>query len=367
MAALALAGPHEATEIALTEDVPDHEATRALLTAFYEQVAGDPAYHVAARRLFEDQAEEQAPMAAYAGPETCKTRHDAEYDQWTVTPHAVAYNTPQTVQRHFDPDCVSCHVTGFGYETGYRIGDTEHLRGVGCETCHSPGQSHADNPVPETIRLEVPDALCGECHTEETSLGFAESAHLVRKEVDHSEKVAPLEGILQRRMRGALRTDIELFVMSMCPAGTDAEDFLLPLIQEYRDDLDFTIHYFGKEDDEAEAGQSYKGFSSMHGRPEVVEDVRQLVVAQQYPDKYLEFILCRNKALTKSWEDCARKLGLDVGRVARAVDSDATLDLYRENTARTAELGVTGSPTLYIDRREHPVWVFRDKIKGQCR
>lgn len=373
MAILTLGDPHEVTdhfttEIALTEDVPDHEATRALLTEFYDRVATDPTFHVAAKRPFEDQPEELAPGAAYAGPETCKTCHDAEYDQWTVTAHAVAYNTLQTVQRHFYPDCVSCHVTGFGYETGYRVGGTEHLRGVGCETCHGPGQAHADNPLPGNIRREVPDALCGQCHNEEHSPGFAESVHLVRKEVDHSEKVAPLEGILQRRMRGALRTEVELFVMSMCPAGTGAEDFLLPLVQEYRDEVDFRIHYFGKENDEdAPAGNDYKGFSSLHGRPEVIEDIRQLVVAREYPDAYIGFILCRNKTLTKSWEGCARKLGLDVDRVTRAVESDTTLDLYRENTARTEELGVTGSPTLYIDGREHPVWVFRDKVKGQCR
>ena len=372
-ASLSLASSHDvteyfATEIALREDVHDHDATRALLTEFYEQVASDPTYHVAAKRLFEDQAEEQDPGAVYAGPETCKTCHDAEYDQWTVTPHAVAYNTLQTVQRHFHPDCVSCHVTGFGYEEGYRIGDTEYLQGVGCETCHGPGQAHADNPQRANIRREVPDALCAQCHNEEHSPGFADSVHLVRKEVDHSEKVAPLEGILQRRMRGALRTEVELFVMSMCPAGVGAEDFLLPLVKEYRDDIDFRLHYFGKEDDEnAEAGTDFKGFSSMHGRPEVMEDVRQLVVAREYPDRYIDFILCRNKSLTKSWEDCARKLGLDVARIAAGVDSDEMVAVYRDNTARTHALEVSGSPTLYIDGRKHPVWVFRNKVKGQCR
>lgn len=372
MATLSLGGSHDVTdvftaEIALREDIPDHDGTRALLTDFYEEVASNPAYHVAVKRLFEDQREEQASGAAYAGPETCKTCHDAAYDQWTVTAHAVAYNTLQTVQRHFHPDCVSRHVTGFGYEGGYRIGDTEHLQGVGCETCHGPGRAHADNPQRGNIRREVPDALCGQCHNEEHSPGFSDVVHLVRKEVDHSEKIAPLEGILQRRMRGVLRTEIELFVMSMCPAGTSAEDFLLPLIQEYQDEVDFQLHYFGKEDDEGDAGQAYKGFSSMHGRPEVIEDIRQLVVAREYPDKYIDFILCRNKTLTKSWEDCARKLGLDVKRIADAVDSEETLAQYRENTARTHALEITGSPTLYIDGREHPVWVFRNKVKGQCR
>jgi predicted DsbA family dithiol-disulfide isomerase len=58
---------------------------------------------------------------------------------------------------------------------------------------------------------------------------------------------------------------------------------------------------------------------------------------------------------------------LDVTRIEAGVSSEEMLTVYRENTARTHALEVSGSPTLYIDGRKHPVWLFRNKVKGQCR
>ena len=51
--------------------------------------------------------------------------------------------------RHFDPECLSCHVTGwnpqqfFPYASGFMgLEKTPHLTDNGCENCHGPGASH---------------------------------------------------------------------------------------------------------------------------------------------------------------------------------------------------------------------------------
>ncbi|RKU33060.1 hypothetical protein C6499_02040 [Candidatus Poribacteria bacterium] len=90
-------------------------------------------------------------------------------------------------------------------------------------------------------------------------------------------------------------------------------------------------------------------FTSLHGYPEVAENIRQLLIRQEYPDRYLDYILCRGKKLDKSWEVCAEKLGIDVARIQTLFDSPEAEQLFRENIKRAAELGVRGSPTIFVD------------------
>src|SRR5262249_50570197 len=45
--------------------------------------------------------------------------------------------------KHVNPECVSCHTTGFLYRTGYDgTAKTVQLGGNGCENCHDPASEH---------------------------------------------------------------------------------------------------------------------------------------------------------------------------------------------------------------------------------
>ncbi|MCG8586313.1 MAG: cytochrome c family protein, partial [Pirellulales bacterium] len=81
--------------------------------------------------------------------------HTTAYDIWKDTPHATAIdsivNPPERYEtaRHFDPECISCHVVGwepqkyFPFEDGYMdLKKSKHLHHVGCENCHGPGSAH---------------------------------------------------------------------------------------------------------------------------------------------------------------------------------------------------------------------------------
>ncbi len=81
----------------------------------------------------------------------------------------------------------------------------------------------------------------------------------------------------------------------------------------------------------------------------MAENIRQLLIAQEYPDRYLDYILCRGKKLDKSWEGCADKLGIDVTKIQELFDSPEAKQLFRENIKRAAELGVRASPTILVD------------------
>jgi hypothetical protein len=99
----------------------------------------------------------------FIGTKKCaESCHEKSYDIWKKTRHAQAYDTLAKLDppRNFDPECVSCHVTGwdpgrfFPYVSGYESqAKTPHLLNVGCENCHGPGEKHA------AVELAGSDAL----------------------------------------------------------------------------------------------------------------------------------------------------------------------------------------------------------------
>lgn len=87
----------------------------------------------------------------FVGTDKCKSCHEESYRVWKKSGHAKAYETLAKLDppRNYDPECVSCHVVGwnaqrfFPYETGYQSPEkTPHLKDVGCEDCHGPGELH---------------------------------------------------------------------------------------------------------------------------------------------------------------------------------------------------------------------------------
>lgn len=354
-----------AEQIALKEAVPDDPKVRAMLDDFYERVATDPFLQKQGEPLFSGEPLEGDAGNGYVGSEACKTCHPETSDQWAHSSHAAAFNTLLTVGRQFYPECVSCHVTGFGYETGYRINTPErnHLAEVGCETCHGPGKKHVNTPLAENIRGEVPERICASCHNTEHSPGFEQIAAQLMPEVDHSRKQPNLKTLLEQRMRGSMKPQVELFVMSYCPFGVTAEEELLPFFRKYGDTIDFKLRFIANE---AEDTDGELAFTSLHGAAEVFEDLRQMVISELYPDKFFDYLLCRASHLQGAWVKCARELGLDVDRITREIETERVRQRFLEDVRRTEELNIQGSPTLVIDGRIISGNIWRGKVSGVC-
>lgn len=337
---------HYATQIALTGEVGESKLIRQMLTDFYRSTAEENTSH--GLPLFSEQALEKQ-NSAYISANTCKGCHEQEYLQWSATRHAFAYQTLVKKERYFDPNCVSCHTTGFGYATGFQIGDQHStLKGVQCETCHGPGKQHAGNPKKTNIRSGKDTSLCLQCHDTEHSPGFADVVKLHTKDVDHSREPMNLEELLASRIERMGNPTLELFVMSYCPFGIQAEEKIMPIVKKYGDKIDFKLRFIAQEKGML-SQQDITPFTSLHGYPEVAENIRQLLIVQEYPEQYLDYILCRGKKLNKSWEDCAKKCNIDVEKIERLFDTPEAEQLFRENIKRSAELGIKASPTILVD------------------
>ena len=339
---------HYATELALAGDVAESKPVRQLLTDFYREVS--PTSELTP--LFVDQHLERDQQNGYVSAMACQQCHEQEYLQWSATRHAFAYQTLVKKERYFDAGCVSCHTTGFGYPTGFHIADSDaRLEGVQCETCHGPGKRHVGNPKKSNIRSGADTSLCLQCHDPEHSPGFADVVALHTKDVDHSRESMNLEELLASRIARMGKPTLELFVMSYCPYGVQAEEKIIPIVKEFGDTIDFRLRFIAEER-EVPSAQDITPFVSLHGYPEVAENIRQLLIAREYPDRYLDYILCRGKKLDKSWEDCAEKLGIDVAKIQALFDSPEAEQLFRENIRRAADLGIKASPTILVDT--HP-------------
>ncbi|GIW89878.1 MAG: hypothetical protein KatS3mg109_0310 [Pirellulaceae bacterium] len=134
----------------------------------------------------------------FVGSETCGDCHTKAYAVWKNTPHAhatdsIVHPTERSeIPRHFDPECLSCHVTGWNpqrftpYASGYwSLESTPKMVGNGCENCHGPGSAHveaeeggASDELLEQLREEMRLVLAGaekkciECHDLDNSPDF---------------------------------------------------------------------------------------------------------------------------------------------------------------------------------------------------
>lgn len=138
---------------------------------------------------------------------------------------------------------------------------------------------------------------------------------------------------------------LEFYVMSQCPYGTQVEDSIIDVLGTMGDSLDFTIDYIANDLGDGE-------FSSLHGQPEVDENIRQLCAMKYNPYEYMEFIICQNKDIMnadKTFEKCADSAGLDYESVNACFESGEGADLLSESIKRAEAREARGSPTIYLD------------------
>jgi hypothetical protein len=157
----------------------------------------------------------------FVGSEKCGECHTKAFEKWSSTPHSHATDSLVTppnsrgdIARHYDPECLSCHVTGwepqqfYPFASGYLgLEKTPQLQHNGCENCHGPGSAHVaaesgDESVSEEEQAKRREAMklliaggaaerkCLECHDLDNSPDFHKPGAFEEywKEVEHRGK-----------------------------------------------------------------------------------------------------------------------------------------------------------------------------------
>lgn len=143
---------------------------------------------------------------------------------------------------------------------------------------------------------------------------------------------------------------VELFVMSFCPYGNQAEDIMNPVLSLMGSKFDFVMHYIVSKDDSGK-------YQSLHGDQELHQDVRELCVAKYQNDKFWSFVEAINKDCTAQnadtcWEKTATDLGINVQKIKDCQNNEAS-SLFDQEISAAGKYGVTGSPQLFINGVEY--------------
>ena len=140
------------------------------------------------------------------------------------------------------------------------------------------------------------------------------------------------------------KPEVELYVFTYCPYGTQSEKGMIPAVKLLGDKIDFKIRQVG----------------AMHGEYEKVEAMRQLCVEKEYPIKFLDYVLefaldaeiggCGSNAVCSEplVNSLFTKLGIDKNKINSCMASDGE-SLYAAEEKNSKSNGVSGSPTLIIN------------------
>lgn len=154
--------------IDLSKGIPDGERVRPYLQRYQDETKRIYLAELAGKKAFDAEA------SPYLGNDGCRKCHvnDANFAVYDRTHHARAWASLQQVGKSFDPECIPCHVTGWGEEGGFHSESASpHLLNVGCEACHGPGKLHVTDPKRyPLVKSTLND--CYRCHNGERAPGF---------------------------------------------------------------------------------------------------------------------------------------------------------------------------------------------------
>ena len=148
--------------------------------------------------------------------------------------------------------------------------------------------------------------------------------------------------------------------MSQCPYGVKALDSMKEVLEAFGNDIDFNVHFIANE---TAPGK----FKSLHGQPEVDENIRELCAMKHYKKnyKYMDYILCRNKKIrSKEWKTCAVN-GIKASVIEKCSTGAEGTKLLSEDVKIAKGLGIGASPTWLANNKFKFSGIAAEAIKQQ--
>lgn len=151
------------------------------------------------------------------------------------------------------------------------------------------------------------------------------------------------------------KTVAELFVMSFCPYGVQAEQVMAPVVDLLGDKADIQIRFIASV-----PGNDLDQVQSLHGKIEGIEGARQLCVAKNYDtDTFWNYLKAINNdcypiyrngedAYEVCWKKAAVAAKVDTGKIESCLKNEGAALIKAEDESAKG-YGVSGSPTLIIN------------------
>jgi glutaredoxin len=150
------------------------------------------------------------------------------------------------------------------------------------------------------------------------------------------------------------RPSIDLYVMAFCPYGTQAESAMKPVVSLLRTKADIQLRYITTVQ-----GSTVDSVQSLHGLPEAQEDLRQVCIQKNYPQKFWEYIevfntncysLSQNSnGLNACWRNTTATLGIDTAAIETCATGSNGIGMLTEDEMNADANAATSSPTLIIN------------------
>lgn len=145
---------------------------------------------------------------------------------------------------------------------------------------------------------------------------------------------------------------LEVFGMSQCPFSIPALEKIIGAKKDGRlpEDFQLNCHYIATTFFSCEDPTKLE-FRSLHGQPEIEEDIRQLCIKKYHLNKFFDYLLLRNKDVENAdWQTLAKEAGIDIEVIEKCISEEGET-LLLEEIDKTAKLSITSSPTFLYENR----------------
>ena len=106
---------------------------------------------------------------SFLGERACMSCHEDAWKVYLDSTHRSAFATIRNKGQSFEPECLSCHTTGYRHMNGYSDeAPFNKLANVQCEACHGYGSQHARDGK----WVQQAKDSCVMCHDEKNSPDF---------------------------------------------------------------------------------------------------------------------------------------------------------------------------------------------------
>lgn len=170
---------------------------------------------------------------------------------------------------------------------------------------------------------------------------------------DVTKAVTPPEPAKPTKIPKTDKPKVELFVMSFCPYGIQAEAAMKPVVDLFGTKVDFVVRFIVNTD-----GDTVDSVQSLHGANEAKEDLRQVCIAKYYDLKtYWSYIgaittgypsTISTSTIDTKWKEIANATNISISKIETCFNAES-VSLIKIDEQIANDYGVSGSPTLIIN------------------